>query len=157
MHPQSTFPPSLCHPKEKWKEGLLSTRGPIEISRDYILSIVLLLPPAPAARVLLGLAFATLSARSAAAFLLIADLGPPGGAGDDGRALLPVATAPVAVLGVTGEAGLGDDWYRCQQCERESWRYRDYSRGRPEEGCGVMDNGLIGLFVRSEFVTHHYK
>ena len=29
--------------------------------------------------------------------------------GDDGRTLLPVVT-PVEGLGVTGEAGLGDDW-----------------------------------------------
>lgn len=53
--------------------------------------MVLLLPPAPAALVLAGRALATLSARSAAAFLRIAVLGPPGGVGDDGLAVL-VAT-----------------------------------------------------------------
>ena len=50
--------------------------------------MVLLLPPAPAARVLAGRALATLSALSAAAFLRIAVFGPPGGVGDDGRAVL---------------------------------------------------------------------
>lgn len=47
-----------------------------------VLNIVLLLPPAPAALVLAGRAFATLSARSAAAFLLMAVAGPPGGLGE---------------------------------------------------------------------------
>ena len=50
--------------------------------------MVLLLPPAPAARVLVGRALATLSALSAAAFLRIAVLGPPGGVGDEGRPVL---------------------------------------------------------------------
>ena len=50
---------------------------------------MLVLPPAPADLVLEGLAFATLSARSAAAFLLIAVFGPPGG--DEGRAVLEPA------------------------------------------------------------------
>lgn len=49
-----------------------------------VLNMVLLLPPAPAARVLAGLAFATFASRSAAAFLLIAVAGPPGGFGDAG-------------------------------------------------------------------------
>lgn len=55
----------------------------------YVLNIVLVLPPAPAALVLDGLALATLSALSAAAFRLMAVLGPPGG--DDGRAVLEPA------------------------------------------------------------------
>lgn len=46
---------------------------------------MLLLPPAPAALVLLGRTFATLSFWSAAALLRIAVFGPPGGVGDDGR------------------------------------------------------------------------
>ena len=50
--------------------------------------MVELLPPAPAALVLLGRALATLSARSAAALLLIAVAGPPGGLGDEGRAVV---------------------------------------------------------------------
>ena len=49
---------------------------------------MLLLPPAPALLVLLGRAFATLSARSAAAFRRIAVFGPPGGVGEEGRAVL---------------------------------------------------------------------
>ncbi len=62
--------------------------------------MVLLLPPAPAARVLLGRAFATLSARSAAAFRRMAVFGPPGGVGDEGRAVLePRSVAPGPVVG----------------------------------------------------------
>ena len=74
--------------------------------------MVLLLPPAPAALVLLGRAFATLSALSAAAFLLIAVAGPPGAFGDDGRAV---------VLPVDGEPGVltGDD-ARGEDCEEWS-------------------------------------
>ena len=71
-----------------------------------ILSIVPLLPPAPAALVLFGRALATLSARSAAAFLLIAVAGPPGGFGDEGRAV----EDPVDGGGFTGEAGRGVDY-----------------------------------------------
>lgn len=52
-----------------------------------------------------GLALATLSARSAAALLLIAVAGPPGGLGEDGR---PVE-APVEEGGLTGEEGRGED------------------------------------------------
>lgn len=66
-------------------------------------SIVLELPPAPAALVLVGLAFATLSALSAAAFLLIAVFGPPGG--DKFRPLL----TPAEAGGELGEDGLGED------------------------------------------------
>ena len=44
---------------------------------------------------LLGRAFATLSALSAAAFLLIAVAGPPGAFGDEGRAVVdPVEGEP---------------------------------------------------------------
>lgn len=63
--------------------------------------MVLLLPPAPAARVLVGLAFATLSARSAAAFRLSAVFAPPGG--DDGRAVV------LPEEGGAGDEGGGDD------------------------------------------------
>ena len=66
-------------------------------------SMVLELPPAPAALVLVGLAFATLSALSAAAFLLIAVFGPPGG--DKFRPLL----TPAEAGGEVGEDGLGED------------------------------------------------
>lgn len=65
--------------------------------------MVLELPPAPAARVLLGLWFADFSARSAAAFLRITVAGPPGGLGDEGRAVVE----PAALL--TGEVGRGED------------------------------------------------
>ena len=61
------------------------------------------LPPAPAALVLVGLALATLSARSAAAFRLIAVFGPPGG-----DVFRPVLTPP-AGEGEPGDDGCGDD------------------------------------------------
>lgn len=66
--------------------------------------MVLLLPPAPAALVLEGRAFATLSALSAAAFLLIAVAGPPGGFGDDGLAVVDPVEGEL-----TGEEGRGED------------------------------------------------
>lgn len=53
----------------------------------HSLNMVLLLPPAPAALVLVGRAFATLSARSAAAFRRSTVFAPPGG--DEGRAVVP--------------------------------------------------------------------
>lgn len=68
-----------------------------------ILSIVLVLPPAPAALVLAGRALATLSALSAAAFLRIAVLAPPGG--DEGRAVLEPADGGA----LTGELVRGED------------------------------------------------
>lgn len=66
--------------------------------------MVLELPPAPAARVLLGLWFAVFSARSAAAFLLITVAGPPGGLGEAGRAV----EEPEAAL-LEGDCARGDD------------------------------------------------
>ena len=66
---------------------------------------MLVLPPAPAALVLAGLAFATLSCLSAAALRRIMVLGPPGGLGEDG--LAPVVLAEPGVL--FGELGGGED------------------------------------------------
>lgn len=64
--------------------------------------MVLLLPPAPAARVLVGLVLATLSCLSAAARLRSTVLGPPGGSGELGRAdVAPLAPAE----------GGGVDWF----------------------------------------------
>jgi len=65
-----------------------------------VLSIVLVLPPAPAALVLAGLAFATLSCLSAAALRLSIVLGPPGGRGDVGLELVEDALGAL-----TGAAG----------------------------------------------------
>jgi hypothetical protein len=67
--------------------------------------MVLLLPPAPAARVLLGLTLAARSARSAAAFLRMAVAGPPGALGEAARAVVE----PVEAAALTGEAGRGED------------------------------------------------
>lgn len=59
---------------------------------------------------LLGLAFATLSARSAAALRRIAVLGPPGGVGEDGRAVLEPVLAEEPPRGLAGESERGEDW-----------------------------------------------
>jgi hypothetical protein len=91
-----------------------STRETVRhLSLDYhydhhLLNMVLLLPPAPAARVLFGLADAALSARSAAAFLLIAVAGPPGGFGDVDWPVEAPVEAPVAEL----DDGGGEDYSR---------------------------------------------
>lgn len=69
--------------------------------------MVLVLPPAPAALVLLGRAFATLSFWSAAARLRIAVFGPPGGVGDEGLPLLWAIGPPGEF---TGDEGRGEDW-----------------------------------------------
>lgn len=71
-----------------------------------VLNIVLLLPPAPAALVLVGRMFATLSARSAAALRRMAVAGPPGGLGEVWRAEDEPVLGEAAL---TGEDGRGDD------------------------------------------------
>lgn len=71
---------------------------------NHILSIVLLLPPAPAALVLAGLAFATLSALSAAALRRSIVFTPPGG--EDARAVVLPGPGEAA----TGGEGGGDDY-----------------------------------------------
>lgn len=66
--------------------------------------MVLLLPPAPAALVLLGRTLASLSFWSAAALLRMAVFGPPGGVGEIGLPeLCPTAWE------ATGEEARGDD------------------------------------------------
>ena len=74
------------------------------VQNNNLLNIVLELPPAPAALVLLGLILAVFSARSAAAFLRITVAGPPGGFGEAGRAVDEPDTALF-----TGGWGLGED------------------------------------------------
>lgn len=75
--------------------------------------MVLLLPPAPAARVLLGRAFAIFSFWSAAALRRITVLGPPGTEGEAGRTLEPVA-APV------GDEARGEDYLFSKPAELAS-------------------------------------
>jgi hypothetical protein len=85
------------------------------LSSVYSLSIVPELPPAPAARVLEGRAFLTLSLWSAAARRRMALLGPPGG--EPARAMeevvLPAegleASGPDSGPEVSGEVGRGED------------------------------------------------
>ena len=80
--------------------------------------MVLLLPPAPADLVLAGRMLETLSARSAAAFLLMAVAGPPGGLGDVLRPCAPVEEPEaVAAPALTGEEGRGEDC-REDECQR---------------------------------------
>jgi len=92
------------NPSDKTRTMTGSTFSPGD-SSVYNLIIVLLLPPAPAARVLAGRLFDALSARSAAAFRRMAVFGPPGGVGDDGRAV----EEPTDWGVLTRELGLGDD------------------------------------------------
>lgn len=80
--------------------------------------MVLLLPPAPAARVLLGRAFAALSARSAAALRRIAVLGPPGGVGDEGRAVVEPVDGEL-----TGDWGRGEDCGRIVLVRMFTWHW----------------------------------
>lgn len=71
----------------------------------FVLSIVELLPPAPAERVLLGRALAIFSFWSAAARLRMTARAPPGGGGESGRAV----DWPEAGGEFTGDAGRGED------------------------------------------------
>lgn len=98
--------------------GVKSYKGGISMSFELgigwrnVRSMVLLEPPAPAARVLLGRALAIFSFWSAAARRRMAVRGPPGIAGDEGRPMLaPLAAAPP----LTGEEGRGED-YREATC-----------------------------------------
>lgn len=79
-----------------------------------VLSIVELLPPAPAERVLFGLAFAIFSFWSAAARLRITARAPPGGGGESGRAV----DWPEAGGEFTGDAGRGEDCFARQGIDR---------------------------------------
>ena len=83
--------------------------------------MVLLDPPAPAARVDEGRALATLSARSAAAFLLMAVAGPPGAFGDEGRPVPVEEPEAAALLPFTGDAGRGEDLIPVSACPFAVW------------------------------------
>lgn len=86
------------NPKLKNRITIGSTFNP-GLSSVYNLNMVPELPPAPAALVLDGLAFFTLSLWSAAARRRIAERGPPGG--EAARAMDEV-DLPVAVVGESG-------------------------------------------------------
>ena len=73
---------------------------------------MLLEPPAPAARVLLGRALAILSFWSAAARRRIAVRAPPGGGGEEGRAPEALAAGAVPAAPAGGEAARGEDCVR---------------------------------------------
>jgi len=102
------------NPKLKTKTTTGSTLRP-GLSSVYNLIIVPDEPPAPAARVELGLWFLTVSLWSAAARRLMAALGPPGG--ERGRVIEePVAdgdllpdSGPDSGPDVNGEEGRGED------------------------------------------------
>lgn len=72
-----------------------------------VLSMVLLEPPAPADRVLVGRTFAIFSFWSAAARLRMAVRAPPGGVGDEGR---PTLAPLAAVAAASGEEARGEDY-----------------------------------------------
>lgn len=99
--------------------------------------MVLELPPAPAALVLLGLWFADFSARSAAAFLRITVAGPPGGFGDAGRAV--VEPAPL----LTGDVGRGEDWVEMSALVVTGLRgTKREARGRWQRGRHLSNNPM---------------
>lgn len=86
----------------------------VKVIGFYSLNIVLLLPPAPAARVLAGLVLATWAALSAAFRLRIAVFGPPGGVGENGLAPEAADGVPGPLLGGLGDAARGsEDYPRC--------------------------------------------
>lgn len=85
---------------------------------------------------LAGRAFATLSARSAAAFRLIAVAGPPGGLGEAGRA--PVVVPVEGEL--TGEEGRGEDCCSLGQCMR-AWCAGSVQGAVRDEGMGGSGMG----------------
>lgn len=95
--------------------------------------MVLLLPPAPAALVLVGRALATLSARSAAAFRLCTIFAPPGG--EDGRAVVPAEEG-----GGEDEDGGGDD------CGRKLVRSRGLGIGAEERKLKVKKGGNLSEY-----------
>lgn len=123
---------------------------------ENLLSIVLELPPAPAALVLLGRWLETFSARSAAAFLRMTVAGPPGGLGDAGRAVVE----PDAAL-LTGEVGRGADcgkrvsyrlqkfqlaWYKMvRQVHSETKRERSFQCDRKGHKCNRCCLALRGV------------
>ena len=80
-----------------------------ESSEVHSLNMVLLLPPAPAALVLAGLAFATWAVLSAAFLLRIAVFGPPGGVGVNGRLLVTADDVPGEPLPWFGESARGGE------------------------------------------------
>lgn len=115
------------------------------VVRRGVLNIVLLLPPAPAARVLAGLAFATFASRSAAAFLLIAVAGPPGGLGDAGRAVVE----PVDGAELTGDVGRGEDWYFKLATEFAVLDYCLISSG------GIAENAMTAMTANKAVCQFH--
>jgi len=114
-----------------------------------LLNIVLELPPAPAARVLLGLWFADFSARSAAAFLRITVAGPPGGLGDAGRAVVE----PAAVL--TGDVGRGEDWTSSQRQDRCLLEEQGTGGGHKSSQSHTPPIVLAGPSVPDAAFTYH--
>lgn len=113
--------------------------GPLNRRKgQFVLSIVELLPPAPAERVLFGLALAIFSFWSAAARLRITARAPPGGGGESGRAV----DWPEAGGEFTGDAGRGED------CEREksmvSLRMSTSELSNHEGGLRAGDGGEGG-------------
>jgi hypothetical protein len=118
-HKPNSFPEqgnSLCSAttlKINTSDSVRTTTGSTFRPGDssvYRRSIVLLEPPAPAARVLLGRTLAIFSFWSAAARRRMAVLGPPGAAGEEGRLML----APDATGAPVGEEARGEDciWAR---------------------------------------------
>lgn len=92
---------------------------------------MLLLPPAPAALVLAGLAFATCAALSAAFRRRMAVLGPPGGVGAKERPETAAEGVLAPLLAGLGEAARGGEDWR-DGVELAFWRKR-YAQDKGEE------------------------
>lgn len=105
------------------------------MAKGHSLSIVLVLPPAPALLVLVGRAFAIFSFWSAAARRRIAVRGPPGGVGLEGRPTL----APEAAPALAGEEGRGEDYSLHQHdfLSVATPNRRRGARGRNPDGTGA--------------------
>jgi hypothetical protein len=86
--------------------------------------MVLLEPPAPADRVLVGLALAIFSFWSAAARRRMAVRGPPGGVGDEGRP----GAAPVAAPAGTGDEGRGEDYFKDGRISKKNQKDKSIMR-----------------------------
>lgn len=99
-------------PRDRTNTTTGSTLSPGD-SSVYSFNIVLLLPPAPAARVLEGRAFATCAALSAAVFRRMTALGPPGTEGDDCRAEERTSRSEPEVAPAGEDARGDEDWRSC--------------------------------------------
>lgn len=106
--------------------------------------MVLLEPPAPAERVLLGRALAIFSFWSAAARRRMAVRGPPGGVGDEGRLRLAPVAAP------SGEEARGEDYWQDRDVSVKTFQFFictiSQETSRIFKGCAITRRDVLPLF-----------